>query len=120
MSDAEEDRRRISELESEVASLRARFSSAEAPDVHRAADAQEATDAAFVATSRGKIATVAGAIVVVALALALAVFYAISTAIDSVAPKAADYLSPEDKERGSEQPPRAPPPPREIPRAPGL
>lgn len=85
-------------------------------------DAPERLDdlsASLVPTSRRKVVLLAVAVVVVALAIAFGVFQAISAGIESAAPRAADYLSPE-AEPGEAPPPRSPPAPSEAPPVPGL
>ena len=79
----------------------------------------EELDTNVTSASRRKIVLIAAAVIVVALAITLGVFLAISAGIESAAPRAADYLSPED-EQGGEAPPPPAPPPSEVPQVPGL
>lgn len=79
----------------------------------------EELDASHLSPSRRKVVLIAAAVVVVALAIAFGVFRAISAGIESAAPRAADYLSPQG-EKGAGAPPPAAPAPSEAPQVPGL
>ena len=122
MVDGVDDKQRIAELEAEVAALRAqRNDVAVAGAVRDDTTAGGVPEDGFLPASRRKVVALAALIVVVALTLVIAVFQAISAGINSAAPKAADYFSPDEQQRGaaSQQPP-APATPPDVPRAPGL
>ena len=103
-----DDKARISELEAEVARLRAQ--GVEAPEA--AVDA--GVEATFGSYSKQKVVMVAALVLLIALGLAFGIFGALSKGFDSLAHKAAETLTPD------ETAPAATPEVQDIPRVPGL